>query len=80
MFSFHFLAHQFQHPWASSACGEAAKQPENNNDGSGPDQDVRRVGAVLRDEGEVGLQADLPPDPDSQQDHTCELSETPPPF
>lgn len=67
------LTHQFEHPGAAAAGGEAAEQAENNDDGSGSDEDVWRVGAVVRNQREIGLQADLPPHPDSQQDHTCEL-------
>lgn len=66
---------QFEHPWATAARGEAAKQSKNNNDGSGPDKHIWRIGALLRRQREVGLQAHLPPDPDRQQDHTCELRE-----
>ena len=67
---------QFEHPWAAAARGEAAEQSENNDGGSGPDEDIWRIGALLRRQRQVGLQAHLPPHPDSQQDHACELKKT----
>lgn len=63
---------QFEHPWAAAACSEAAEQSENNDDGSGPDEDIWCIGALLRGQSEVGLQAHLPPHADRQQDHACE--------
>lgn len=68
------LTHQFEHPRAAAACSEAAKQPENNDGGSGPDEDIWCIGgALIGIQGEVGLQAHLPPHPNGQQDHTCDL-------
>ncbi len=67
---------QFEHPRAAAARGEAAEQSENNDGGSGPDEDIWCVGALLRGQGEIGLQAHLPPHADRQQDHTCELKTT----
>lgn len=67
---------QFEHPRAATACGEAAKQSENNDDGSRPDKDIWRIGAFVSCQSQVGLQAHLAPDPDGQQDHACELSRT----
>lgn len=64
---------QFEHPWAAAARSEAAEQSENNDGGSGPDEDIWCIGALLRRQGEIGLQAHLPPYPDGQQDHACEL-------
>lgn len=67
---------QFEHPWAAAARSEAAEQSENNDGGSGPDEDIWCIGALLRGQREIGLQAHLPPHPDSQQDHACELKKT----
>lgn len=70
------ITDQFEHPRAAAACGEAAEQSENNDGGSGPDEDIWCIGALLRQQQEIGLQAHLPPHPDGQQDHACELRET----
>lgn len=67
---------QFQHPWATTACGEATKQAKNNNDGSGSDEDIWCVSALFRSQGEIGLQAHLPPHSNGQEDHPCELGES----
>lgn len=67
---------QFEHPRAATACGEAAEQSEDNDDGSGPDEDIWRVGALLSSQGEKGLQAYLPPHANGQQDHACDLETT----
>lgn len=67
---------QFEHPRAAAARSEASEQSENNDDGSGPDEDIWCIGALLRRQREIGLQAHLPPHPDSQQDHACELRKT----
>lgn len=67
---------QFEHPRAAAACGEAAEQSEDNDDGSGPDEDIWRVGALLSSQGEIGLQAYLPPHANGQQDHACDLETT----
>lgn len=64
---------QFEHPWAAAACGKAAKQPEDNDGGSGPDEDIWGIGALVRRHGQIGLQTHLPPYSDGQQDHSCEL-------
>lgn len=69
-------ADQFEHPGAAAARGEAPEQSEDNDDGSGADEDVRRVGALLGGQREVGLQAHLPPHADGQQDHSRELEAT----
>ncbi len=67
---------QFEHPRAAAACRKTAKQSENNDGGSGPDEDIWRIGAFLGGQGEIVLQAHLPPHADGQQDYTCELRET----
>ena len=67
---------QFEHPRVAAARSEAAEQSENNDDGSGPDEDIWCIGALLRRQREIGLQAHLPPHPDRQQDHACELKKT----
>lgn len=67
---------QLEHPRAAAARGEAAEQAEDDDGGSGPDENVRRVGAVLRRQREIGLQTHLPPHADGQQDHACELKIT----
>lgn len=64
---------QFEHPWAAAARRKAAEQPKNNDGGSSPDEDIWCIGAFLRCQGEIGLQAHLAPHPDGQQDHACEL-------
>lgn len=64
---------QFEHPWAAAARRKAAEQPKNNDGGSSPDEDIWCVGALLRRQGEIGLQVHLAPHPDSQQDHACYL-------
>lgn len=64
---------QFEHPRAAAARGEASEQAEDDDGGPRPDEDVRRVGAFLRRQREIGLQADLPPHAHGQQDHACEL-------
>lgn len=71
-----FFTDQFEHPWASAACSEATKQSENNDGGSSPNEDIWCIGGVLRSQGEISLQAHLPPHSDGQQDHACELKET----
>lgn len=67
---------QFEHPRTAAARGEAAKQSEYNDDGSSPDEDIWRVGALISNQGDVGLQAHLPPHTNSQQDDTCDLEIT----
>lgn len=67
---------QFEHPRAAAARGEAAKQSKNNDGGSRPDEDIWRIGALVRRQSQVGLQAHLAPDPDGQQDHACKLRGT----
>lgn len=67
---------QFEHPWAAPARSEATEEAENNDGGSSPDEDIWCIGALVRSQGQIGLQAHLPPHPDRQQDHACELKET----
>lgn len=69
---------QFEHPRAAAARGEAAEQAKDDDGGPGPDENIWRVGAFLRHQREIGLQADLPPHADGQQDHACELKITQP--
>lgn len=74
--SYRSFTDQFEHPRAATACGEAAEQSEYNDDGSGPDEDIWRGGAFLNSQGEIGLQAYLPPHANGQQDHACDLETT----
>lgn len=67
---------QFEHPWAAPARSEATEEAENNDGGSSPNEDIWCIGALVRSQGQIGLQAHLPPHPDRQQDHACELKET----
>lgn len=67
---------QFEHPRAAAARGEAAKQAKDDDGGPGPDENIWRIGAILRRQREIGLQTHLPPHADSQQDHACELKIT----
>lgn len=47
---------QLQHPWASSAGGEASKQAKDDDDSPGANEDVRGVGGVISDQGDVRAQ------------------------
>lgn len=67
---------QFEHPRAAAARGEAAEQAKDDDGGPRPDENIWRVGALLRCQREIGLQTHLPPHADSQQDHACELKIT----
>lgn len=51
-----FVSHQLQHPWASSAGGEASKQAKDDDDSPGANEDVRGVGGVISDQGDVRAQ------------------------
>lgn len=66
-------SHQLQHPRASSAGGEASKQAKNNDDGSRANEDIRGVGGVVRDQGDVRAQHQLPPYSHRKQDGSCYL-------
>lgn len=66
-------SHQLQHPRASSAGGEASKQAKNNDDGSCANEDIRGVGGVVRDQGDVRAQHQLPPYSHRKQDGSCYL-------
>lgn len=66
-------SHQFQHPWASSAGGEASKQAKNDDDSPGADEDVRGVGGVVSDQRDVRPEHQLPPYSYCQQDGSCYL-------
>lgn len=70
------ITDQFEHPRAAAACSKAAEQAKNNDGGSGPDEDIWCIGALLRNQREIGLQTHLPPHTNSQQDHACELKST----
>ena len=48
-------------PWAAPACSEAAEQAEHDDGGSGADEHVGSVGGVLRYQGNVRSQHELPP-------------------
>lgn len=66
---------QFQHPWTSTAGREAAEQPEDDDDSSGPNKDIWCIGAFVWSQKEIKLQINLSPYSNSQQDHSCELQE-----
>lgn len=66
-------SHQLQHPWASSAGGEASKQAKNNDDGSRANEHIRGVGGVVGYQGDVGAQHQLPPYSHRKQDGSCYL-------
>lgn len=67
-------SHQLQHPRASSAGGKAPKQAKNNDDGSCANEDIRGVGGVVRYQGDVWAQHQLPPYSHCKQDGSCYLS------
>ena len=56
-------SNQFQHPRTASACGKTAEQAKDDDDGSGPDENIWCIGAVLCVKVEIGLQAHLTPYP-----------------
>ena len=66
-------SHQLQHPWASSAGGEASEQAKNDDDGPGANEDVRGVGGVVGYQRDVRAQHQLPPYSHRQQDGSCYL-------
>lgn len=67
-------SHQLQHPWASSAGGETSEQAKNDDDGSCANEDIRGVGGVVRYQGDVRAQHQLPPYSHRKQDGSCYLS------
>lgn len=66
-------SHQLQHPWASSAGGEASEQAEYDDDGPGADEDIGGIGGVVGYQGDVWAQHQLPPYSHCQQDGSCYL-------
>lgn len=68
-------SHQLQHPRASSAGGKASKQAKHNDDGAGANEDIGGIGGVVRYQGDVGAQHQLPPYSHREQDGSCYLSE-----
>lgn len=62
---------QLQHPWTSTAGREATEQPEDDDDGSGPNEDIWYIGALVWIQEEVELQINLSPYSNSQQDDSC---------
>lgn len=67
-------SHQLQHPWASSAGGEASKQAKNDDDGSCANEHIRGVGGVVGYQGDVGAQHQLAPYSHRKQDGSRYLS------
>lgn len=67
------FSYQFQHPGAGSACGEAAKGSQEDDDGPGADEDVGHVGGILVENGEVDFKADLSPNAHRKQDDAGDL-------
>lgn len=45
--------YQFQHPWAATTSGKAAKKPEDDDCGTCPDEHIGGIGGVLRNERDV---------------------------
>lgn len=48
-------SNQFQHPWTPTACGETAEQAKDDDDGSGPNENIWCIGGVLSVEVEIWL-------------------------
>lgn len=72
-FHISFVTDQFQHPWTSTAGGEATKQAKDDDDGSCANKNIWRIGARVWGQGEIGFQTNFPPYTHRQQDHSCEL-------
>ena len=66
-------AYQFQHPWAATTSGKAAKKPEDNDCGTRPNEHVGGIGGVLSNERDVRAKGELAPDADCEKDNACDL-------
>lgn len=66
-------AYQFQHPWAATTSGKAAKKPEDDDCGTRPDEHIGGIGGVLSDERDVRAKGELAPDADCEKDNACDL-------
>lgn len=66
-------AYQFQHPWAATTSGKAAKKTEDNDRGTRPNEHIGSIGGVLSDERDVCAKGELAPDADCEKDNPCDL-------
>ena len=65
--------HQFQHPWATTACGKASKQAKHDDGGASANEHIGSICGVLGNKGDVGAQSKFAPDSNGQQDHPSDL-------